>query len=160
MAFLYPSFNGVRASWAEVEVRLRGFIVLGIKALNYKPSLEPVDVYGAGSLPIGRTRGVAKFEASVELLKEEADSLILSLGQGYGEVAFDILASYRIDVGQPPMAPGPVSRDELLGCRIKHMDNSNQQGADGLIMKADLSVMLILNNGLLITSKLPMGAVF
>jgi hypothetical protein len=161
MAFLYPSFNGVRASWAEVETRIRGFIALGIKALNYKPSLEPTDVYGAGSLPIGRTRGIAKFEGSMELLKEEMDSLIISLGPGFGEVSFDILASYRIDVGQPAIAPGPVHFDKLLGCRIKDLDNSNQQGADGLIVKANLSIMLIVNNGFVITSKLPpLGAVF
>ncbi len=161
MAYLYPSINGVRASWAEIEFRIRGLIALGVKSINYKSSLEPTEVYGAGALPLGRTRGIAKFEGSVELLKEESDVLILTLGPGFGEVSFDIMVSYRIDDGTPASIRGAVNQDYIFGARIKSLDENHSQGADGLVAKADLSIMGISHNGVWITSKFPpIGAVF
>lgn len=153
MAPMYPSINGVRASWAEIEIRIRRMTTLGVRAISYKPSLEPTEVYGAGVLPAGRTRGIAKFEGSIELLKEEADLLLFHLGDGFGEVPFDVAVNYRIDDGTPAQVRGSIHQDVLYGCRIKSVDQSPSQGADGLVVKLDLSVMNIKLHGLSITSK-------
>jgi hypothetical protein len=153
MALMYPSINGVRASWAEIEFRIRRMTTLGVRAISYKPSLEPSEVYGAGVRPAGRTRGIAKFEGSIEMLKEESDVLLQVLGDGFGEVPFDIVANYRIDDGSPAQMRGAIHQDVLYGCRIKSVDQSFSQGPDGLVVKSDLSIMDIRLNGLSITSK-------
>lgn len=141
----YPLINGHRCSWAEIEIRIAGLKQLAVKEISYKSSLEGADVYGTGPMPLGRTLGQAKFEASITLMKEEADELIMSLGPGYGEVWFDIVVQYRLLGGLS------VSTDTIRGCRIKGEDHSFSQSADGLAVKYELHPVAVLRNGIAIT---------
>lgn len=158
MGFLYPSINGVRSSWSEIEfalmTRASPFVSLGIREISYKPTLKGAKVRGAGAVPLGRTRGIADHEGSFTMLKEEADAFLFSLGYGYGEIPFDIFVAYRIDDGTPADLPGQMHQDAILGARIEEVDQSYAQGSDGLLVKFSLSVMDVLLNGLSITSKL------
>lgn len=136
----YPLINGFRHDWSSAEIKLAGTVVRGIKSLSYKPSSEPGEVFGTHAQKLGRTRGQLKFEASIELYLTEYEELKGSLGDGYLEKSFSIVAQYS-EEGQP------VVTDELLGCRIKSPDKSFQSGSDALTVKLDLDVMLIIENG-------------
>lgn len=146
-AMSYPLINGMRASWAEISFKIKGAKAIGVKEISYRPSLEGSDVYGTGVMPIGRTRGQAKFEASVTLNKEEFDALIKDLGDGYGEKPFDIVVQYRLE------GVALVNSDRIVACRIKSPDQSHAQGADALTVKVDLHPADIILNGLSITTK-------
>ncbi len=143
----YPLINGHRCSWAEIEIRLASIRQFAVKEISYRSSLEGADVFGTGAMPIGRTRGQARFEASITLHKEEADDLIVTLGPGYGEVPFDIVVQYRVLGGYA------VSTDTIIGCRIKNEDQNHTQSADGLLVKFDLHPVGILRNGIPITKQ-------
>lgn len=156
----FPLINGVRASWAEIEFTIANLPTLGIQEISYKPAQDPNPVYGAGVLPVGRTRGQVSFEASFTLLKEEADLLIDALaktgksrGLGFGEVSFDVFLSYRMDALAATPGQIVVHNDQIVGCRIKSPDQGHSQGSDGLKTKFELSVMDILLNGSSITGK-------
>lgn len=139
MANEYPLINGVRTSWAEIELRAKGRSRYGVKEVSYSSSLEPGEVHGAGVRKLGRTRGVLKHEASITMLKEEADEFVGELGPGFGEVSFEAVVSY---------AEGAKTKvDTIVGCRIKNISNSHQQGNEGLTVKLDLDVMEILYSG-------------
>lgn len=70
------------AGWNNVKVVMLGRQVEGITALSYKDSVEKENVYGAGNMPVGRGEGNYKAEASITLLKEEVNALLLALGTG------------------------------------------------------------------------------
>lgn len=73
---------GRMAGWNNVKVVMLGRLVEGITALSYKDSVEKENVYGAGNMPVGRGEGNYKAEASITLLKEEVNALLLALGAG------------------------------------------------------------------------------
>lgn len=70
------------AGWNNVKVVMLGRQVEGITALSYKDSVEKENVYGVGNMPVGRGEGNYKAEASITLLKEEVNALLLALGPG------------------------------------------------------------------------------
>jgi hypothetical protein len=145
MAIEYPLVNGERHEFAAIEVeidtpdgpkRFKGF-----KAVNYSMALEPGQIRGTSARKLGRTRGEATEEGSLEMYLAEWNELRDSLGDGYMRKVFDVSVTYGAD--------GVLaSTDRLVGCRIKKVDKSHSQGADGLVAKLDLDVMKILENGL------------
>lgn len=141
MAIDYPLINGIRHEWSSCEIKLGGVVYVGVKEVSYSDKLEPTKVYGAHAQPIGRTRGVYSCEGSITLYLAEANELRRALGPGYKEVSFDIVASYSEDELE-------AITDELVGCRIKGEDHSASQGADALVRKFDLDIMLVRWNGI------------
>ncbi len=135
----YPLVNGARQEWSSVELKIKGAVAIGVKEFSYNDKLEPTKVYGLHAQPLGRTRGVYSAEASITLLLDEANTLIQALGDGFKEVTFDITCAYS--------EGGATITDEIIGCRIKGLDQSLSQGADGAVRKFDLDVMYIVWNG-------------
>jgi hypothetical protein len=145
MAIEYPLVQGERHDFASIEVtieteqgpkRFKGFT-----AVNYSASLEPGQVRGTAARKIGRTIGEATEEGSLEMYLAEWDELRAALGNGYMRKVFNVTVTYGAD-------GLPVTTDTLVGCRIKKVDKSHSQGADGLKVKLELDVMKILENGL------------
>lgn len=139
----YPLINGLRYDWSSAEITINGIRFTAIKALNYKPSLDPGEVRGNRAQLLGRTRGKYSAEGSLELYLSEWDQLTTALvadGSGIYEKSFDIVASFsEATIG--------VVTDTLVGCRLKTGDRSNQEGNEPLVVKADLHIMYILENG-------------
>lgn len=73
---------GKIAGWNSVKLVMLGRQVEGITALSYKDNVEKENIYGAGKMPVGRGEGNYKAEASITLLKEEVNALLLALGPG------------------------------------------------------------------------------
>ena len=135
----YPLVNGTRQEWSSIEAKIAGDVFLGIREIAYNDKLEPTKVYGIHAEPLGRTRGVYLAEGSITLLLDEADTLIQKLGDGFKEKVFDITVAYT--------EGGKTIQDEIVGCRIKGVDQSVTQSADGLVRKFDLDVMKVRWNG-------------
>jgi len=77
---MIPLINGIRHSWASVNVSLLGRIVSGITAVSYEEKQDKKNNYGAGIFPV--SRGLGKYEASakITLHSYEVDALLKSLG--------------------------------------------------------------------------------
>lgn len=145
MALEYPKINGERASWADVEFKLDGRYSYGVTDVDYSTALEPGGVRGSGARKIGRTTGLEENEASITMLKQEADAFIkrlsqLSGGRGFGRKSFDMIVQYSHDTAE-------VVTDELRGCRVKRVGNVHTQSNEPLKVKLDLDVMRIKLNG-------------
>ncbi len=136
-----PLVNGFRFSFASVEVTYKGKRIPILKAINYTQEKMPGEVRGNHSQVVGRTRGDLKDTGSMEVYEEEFDDLITSLGKGYMEQTFDIVASYA-EEGQKTIT------DKLYGCIMTKVDKSHTQSTDGLVVKCDLHIMHIDLNGL------------
>jgi hypothetical protein len=93
---------GTMQGWNAVTANFLGRDLEGIKELSYNDSQKKENVYGAGSMPIGRGRGNYEAKASITLLKEEVDAIKRSLpaGKTIIDIApFDIVVEYQTDNG-------------------------------------------------------------
>lgn len=136
----FPVLNGHLHSFASAEIDFGGSRFFGISALNWSEELTPEDVYGNGAPPIGRTKGEYKASADFEQVASEFMLLLDKLGDGYGEVPFNIGCSY--------VEAGSTITVQILGARITKVDVSNARGPAGTMYKVTLSVIVpILTNG-------------
>lgn len=144
MSILYPLINGVRFDYSSVEINVAGVVFGGVKSINYKWTLDPGEIRGTRSQVVGRTRGQYGAEGSLEMYKLEYEQLItlLSAGgsKGYAEVPFLINVGYSENVTD-------VMADQLIGCRLKSGENSGSEGNEALVVKCDLHIMRISENG-------------
>lgn len=137
----HPRINGNFPDFSSLTAFIRGKAFFGIREVSYKTTREPGTVRGAGPRKLGRTRGEFNHEASIKLLREDAEALRTLLGSGYMEAEFDITVVYQFK-------GGPLTEDKLFGCVITEDDTSNSSGTDALEITFPLDVMRILYNGL------------
>lgn len=135
----YPLVNGVRYSFASIELSVAGKVILGAKEIAYTETLEPGELRGTSSQLLGRTAGDYSVEGSMTLYREEFDDLLGTLGEGYLRKVFDVTITYA-DEG------APTKTDKLVGCRIKSVEQSNSQGTDGLEVQLQLHVMYLVRD--------------
>ncbi len=140
----YPLINGRRADWSAISIDIGGGLTkpLGVKELSYKSTLEPGEVRGLHPQVLGHTLGTHTNEGSFTLYLAEYHELIAKLGDGYMATPFNITVSYS------PKKGDPVITDKLIGCRIKTADKSHSQSNEALVVKVDLFVMLVVENGI------------
>jgi hypothetical protein len=136
----YPEINNRTYSYASVEIDVDGDLFTAVKSINYSDSLDPGELRGTAVHRLQRTDGEYKAEASMELSLEEGYRLIKKLGNGFMLKAVKVTVQYAPD-------NMPVITDEIIGCRIKKADNSNQTGADPSMIKFDLDPMYIIRDG-------------
>lgn len=135
----YPLVNGVRYSFASIELDVAGKIILGAKEIAYTETLEPGEIRGTSVQLLGRTAGDYGVESSMTLYREEFDDLLDTLGEGYLRKVFDVKVTYA-DEG------APTKTDRIVGCRIKSVEQSNSQGTDGLEVQIELHVMYLVRD--------------
>lgn len=143
MSAPYPLINGVRHSWASIEIKLADDIILGITELNYKDKLDPGIVKGAGPRPIAFTLGNAEFDGDFTILLEEFNTLVTKLGDAWKSISFDIIVTY--DESGSGLS---TIVDTIKGCRITDTEASNSSGStDGSVRKCAIKALDILWNG-------------
>jgi len=144
MSAPYPLINGVRHSWASVEIKLDDDIILGITEINYKDKLDPGIVKGAGVRPIAFTTGSAEFDGDVTLLLEEFNTMISKFGPAWKTRQFDIIVTY--DESGSGLS---TIVDTIVGCRITDTEASaSSTSVDGSVRKCPFKALDILWNGL------------
>ncbi len=136
----YPLLNGVRHSFCSIELKLNNTIFIGFKSLNYNRTRSRGVVRGNHPDPLGKTRGDNEYEADCELYLAEWNMFQMSLGAGYGDVFFQIFATYSENGFD-------TIQDVINGCTIDSTEVSQSQGSDPLVRKFDLSPLKILYNG-------------
>lgn len=144
---LYPLVNGVRHSFASIELKLFGFTYIGFKAINYKRDRSRVEVYGSHPDPIGKTRGTNKYTADAELYLAEWNQFQAQMqadfggASGYGDEMGIVQVTYN-------ESGFDVIQDTLYGCTIDSTEVSQGQNADPLVRKVNLAPLKILFNGI------------
>lgn len=137
----YPDFNGQKCDWSAVNLNILGVRMIGIKDLSCKDSLDPGEGRGTAPQVLFTTLGEYSAEAAFTCYLAELKAMIAAMGDGYMQTQFNPLIKYRVKKGDP------ISKRELIGCRIKTIDESHSQGKEGLVAKVDLHVMLLIRDG-------------
>lgn len=145
MAIAYPTINGFRHGWAQVEIEVAGGLNLGVTECNYSPNYNQEKVYAQGPLAVGRTLGKTEYEGDFSMLLEEFNVLTQALGPGFATVPFNINVSY-----DSPNNVFTVITDNLIGCLISGVETSGlvAGSSDAIVRKCKLSIMSVLYNGL------------
>ena len=132
--------NGIKYDWSSVRIDIEGTENIGIKELTWEETLEPGILRGTRSQKIGRTRGEHDSTGTLVMYTESWYDLLETLGDGYGEVSFNVLVEFA-DTDQP------TSTAELRGCRITSKSNGGSQGTEPAEVSLDIDIMLIKENG-------------
>lgn len=137
----YPQVNGHRFSHSSLEIKWGGIPVLGCKSLNYSDELTPGELRGTAPQIIGRTRGIQKATADIEIYMLEWELLRARMGiagTGYGETAQDI------EVIMAEFGVQPVIHRIYSPRVMKVSMGSSSDSGDGLTVKLDLHPLRIL----------------
>lgn len=120
---------------------------MGITAFDYEQSREREVVYAAkrDGRPLGMTSGKYSVPSmSLKMLRDSWDILSTQLtatGLGsYGDAEFTFIAQYI----EPLQLPITVT---CVGCRIKGVKPSNEEGTEALMTELDIQCLEILENG-------------
>lgn len=136
----YPLVNGNRYSWSSVVLKVAQQTIMGVKSINYSQEMKPGAVFGTHAQKIGRTRGDGLNPTCIiELYKEEFDSLLQLLGDGFYEAEFEVVVSYEEGL--------KIVTDKIHQCRIMKPDDSHSQSGDALTTKVDVDPMWIEYSG-------------
>jgi hypothetical protein len=130
------SVNGILYDWESVEVQLPNGVAVGITDISYSDERPIEPRYGKGSVPRGYGRKNYKGSGSMELDRDEAESLREALGGSvYTGEPFQIVVSY----GNDDM---PTVTDTLPKVKITKQDTSASQDDDNAgAIKYDLSLI-------------------
>ena len=155
----YPLINGVRHSFASIELKMGAQIFTGFKSINYSRKRNRALVRGNSPDPIAKTKGDNEYAGDCELylaewnlFQSQANSgLAVTVGPvtvgiggaggGYGDQFFKVTVSYNENGFD-------LVQDVLLGCSIDSTEASQSQSPDPLVRKIDLSPLKILFNGI------------
>jgi hypothetical protein len=143
----FPITNGVRHSWSSVAGKFNGITIAGITSINYAPKLEPSVVAAAGPLPIGFTTGRASFTGDFEMLLQEANDFIASIGPSFMTALGNMEVSYS-DEGYTTAGVG-IYVDTISSFRITEMSAAmSSSSTDALVRKFTIIPLGILINGI------------
>jgi hypothetical protein len=137
----YPLINGIRYSWASIEMQANGLIIPGVRSINYSDTLTPGKPRGTSSVWLGHTLGQYEADADMEVFREEHEVYKLSLGGiGFMERPHIIVVNY--------FEPTRGVLADVLNVRIMGNQIANSDSSDATVIKHTLSVLSpILWNG-------------
>ncbi len=149
MALEYPLINGVRYSWASVKVNVNNTQFLGCKSINFSEKVDPQKIHGTGQNIIGATAGMYDADGDAEFYQQEADTIISSLGVGWGNRPLTITVQY-IDDGQPTVT-------KTLTVRFVGRTQGGSESAEAMTSKFTMFFLApVVDNGI---TMVPPGAV-
>lgn len=150
-----PYINGAYYDFTVLKFWVNNVRYFDLQDIDYKNTGTIGKVRGTGPYVRGRTRGIVDSEGSFTMYLNSWDAFIQALllkapGKGYMEIPFGISVSYGNDLSD-------MRTDQIIGARIKGDDYSHKEGADALVVKADLDILQVLPNGVAALSDAPFG---
>lgn len=123
-----PLVNGNEYAWANIEFKVLGQKVTGVKSINYQDEQPVEKVYGAGALPVAYTQGNYEATASIELLIGEVTKLqaIAPEGRLQNLPNFDVIVTYLPRENANMVVP--VVTDTIRNCRFTTNARDVSQG--------------------------------
>lgn len=145
MAVISPLVNGNYYSFANIEWRIDGLFITGIKSVNYGHKVNSQFVRGTNPLPLGMTQGQYEPHADVELFRPQFNLLVAALGNGYMNVSSSMTITYGNALDNAGL---PTVTDTLIGVKITQVELTNADGVDASSVKLTLMPLQILLNGI------------
>ena len=78
-----PQINGNYYSFANIEFRVNGLFILGIKSINYGNKVGSTFVRGTNQMPLGTTQGQYEPKCDIEILRPQFNLFLAALLDSY-----------------------------------------------------------------------------
>lgn len=127
---------GQLKGWNSIIANLLGRDLEGITELAYDDNVEKTNIMGAGEMPVGRGRGNYTAKASITLLIEEVDGIMVMLppGKRLQDIEpFDIIVHYQ-------RKDGVIQTDIIRNVEFINNGVEVKQGDQSIAKKLDLVV--------------------
>ncbi|SHJ76007.1 hypothetical protein SAMN02745146_0095 [Hymenobacter daecheongensis DSM 21074] len=124
---------GTLTGWNNTNVNLFGRDLEGIEAFKYSDSTEIDVAYGAGGMPIGKTRGNYKAEASISLYVEEVIAIQKQLPKG---MRFQDIPDFDVPVTFEHQ--GSLYTDVVRNCSFKDNGKESKNGEGKMVREYTL----------------------
>jgi hypothetical protein len=131
-----PLINGARFSWANIRMNIFGRTYEGFTAISYDDVVKKTNNYGAGRMPVNRTRGNYEPKCSITLYDYEVQAIQSGLPKGkrlQDINPFDITVSYVDD-------NGIAVTDVIRNCEFTNNVRDIKQGDIKIEVKLELIV--------------------
>ena len=140
-----PQINGNYYSFANIEFRVNGLFILGIKSINYGNKVGSTFVRGTNQMPLGTTQGQYEPKCDIEILRPQFNLLLAASGNGYMSKIHNITVSYGnyLDNGLLPTVT-----DLIVGAKITDVDMSNSEGVEASAVKVTFLPLDVKFNGI------------
>lgn len=139
----FPLINGFYPSWAEVQCTVGGIDLTDFKSVEWDDSVEVTDVYGAGPIKQGTTRGVSKPGAvKLDVYVDAADTLEENLALNASDGESVSLTQFAFQL-QWLKSDNSYTQVNFEGCRVVKIGQSSKQGADAEFRPFELNVTRI-----------------
>ncbi|MGI6718981.1 MAG: hypothetical protein ACOX4D_07620 [Bacteroidales bacterium] len=125
-----PLINGVQPSWANLEVNIGGFPIVGITKITYSDKETMNNIYGLGQHPVARGYGNIESTCSITLLRSTVERLRhMSLTGRLQDIKpFDIVVCF-IPINGSRLIIHKIRNCQFLGdgLEISQGDTKNEQ---------------------------------
>lgn len=124
---------GTLTGWNNMTLNLFGRDVEGIDSIKYTDEEDIAVAFGAGKMPVGKTRGNYTCQASISLYFEEVAAIQKSLpaGMRLQDIPdFDIPVSYEYQ--------GSIYRDLIRNCSFKNTGREVKNGEGKIVTEHTL----------------------
>lgn len=155
-----PLYNGVQLQMSNLNLSFEGTYFPYFTEFEYSDTCEVAEGRGASPYAMGTTVGEYKANGSLSvqlIYRDRFLDILKSRGGGnsFMDVVFNMQMQWQVKV--PPGFPQPkVFTDEALGCRITGGSISLSAGNGVAVEKYPLYIGLILRDGVLPVSGLPL----
>lgn len=139
----FPQINGFFPSWAEIQCAVDGFDTTAFKSVEWDEAVEVADVYGAGPIKQGTTRGVSKPGAvKIDVYSDGADAIEegLALESSDGESVSLTQFAFQL---QWLKSDNTYTQVNFEGCRVVKIGQNSKQGPDAEFRAFELNVTKI-----------------
>ena len=139
----FPLINGFYPSWAEISLSLDILDISDFKAVSWDDAAEVGDVYGAGPVKQGTTRGVSKpGTPKIEVYLDAADNLEETLASLSSDGRSVALAQFSFQL-QWLKADNTYAQVNFAGCRVIKLGQDSKQGPEAEFRSFELNVTQI-----------------
>lgn len=110
--------------WSDIQVRIGGRDIVGIRSVKYTESQEKEVLYAKGSKPRSIQRGNVSIEGEIGLTQSEYEALRAASPTG---TILDLNVNVMVSYGNPAMGIA-MSTDELVGVEFTEAPMEMTQG--------------------------------
>lgn len=139
----FPQINGFFPSWAEIQCTVDGFDTNAIQSVDWEDKADVGDVYGAGPLKQGTTRGQSKpGNPKIKILSDAADAAEENLALESSDGESVSLTQFTFQL-QWLRADNSYAQVNFEGCRLISVGMNQKIGTDAFARDWELNVTKI-----------------
>lgn len=124
-----PEFDTREFEYADVQVRILGTTLTGLRGLTYKVTVEKEHIYAQGRLPKAIQTGNKKYDGVLSILKSDYDALDrAAIAAGYSDITDVPASQIVITCCYQKEGSAMLATDSLFGVSFTDAEDGMKQG--------------------------------